>query len=309
MTSSKGWDSNRAMVLLKSNDLVTWTSSIINIQKKYQGQENLKRVWAPQTIYDPQAGKYLVYWSMQHGSGRDIIYYAYANNDFNDLEGEPKPLFLPRNGKSCIDGDIINKNGIYHLFYKTEGDGNGIKLAMTDSLTSGKWIEQAGYKQQTRDAVEGSSIFKIINNDTYILMYDVYAKGKYQFCESKDLDVFKSIDKHITMNFHPRHGSIIPITQHELKTLTNAWAIPQGFEMPAHNNPVLEGYHADPEIMYSNKTKNTICTLLATDSTDGVDIISKLFRPTILKIGKKKALFSTSKKMYPGPMAMPGHPA
>ena len=166
MTSHKGWDSNRALILLKSNDLVDWTSTIINIQERYSGHEDLKRVWAPQTVYDDLAGKYMVYWSMQHGNGPDIIYYAYANEDFTDFEDEPKPLFIPENQKSCIDGDIINKNGIYHLFYKTEGHGNGIKHAMTDNLTSGKWIEQPGYKQQTTDAVEGSSIFKLINSDT-----------------------------------------------------------------------------------------------------------------------------------------------
>ena len=256
MTSSKGWDSNRAMILLKSTDLVNWTSSIINIQQKYTGQEGLKRVWAPQTIYDPAVNKYMVYWSMKHDDGVDIIYYAYANKDFTDLEGEPRILFSPQNQKSCIDGDIINKNGIFHLFYKTEGHGNGIRLAMTDSLASNKWIEQPGYKQQTSDAVEGSSVFKRINSDTYILMYDVYMKGKYQFCESKDLDVFKEIDHDISMNFHPRHGSIIPITRRELKALTDKWGIPEGFEMPSTaNNPVLEGYYADPDILYSEKTK------------------------------------------------------
>lgn len=254
MTSSKGWDSNRAMVLLKSNDLINWTSTVINIQQKYPNQENLKRVWAPQTIYDPSAGKYMVYWSMQHGSGPDIIYYAYVNPDFTDFEGEPQVLFTPESGKSRIDGDIINKNGLYYMFYKTEGHGNGIKLAITDNLSSGKWIEQPGYKQQTSEAVEGSSIFRLINSDTYILMYDVYMKGNYQFCESKDLDVFKVVDKEISMDFHPRHGSIIPITAKELKRITDKWGVPNGFEMPIANNPVLEGYYADPEIIYSHKT-------------------------------------------------------
>lgn len=254
MTSSKGWDSNRALVLLKSNDLVNWTSSIINIQQKYKNQETLKRVWAPQTIYDPSVRKYMVYWSMKHADGPDIIYYAYANNDFTDIEGEPRILFTPKNNKSCIDGDIINKNGLYYMFYKTEGHGNGIKLAITDSLASNKWIEQPGYKQQTQDAVEGSSVFQLINSDTYILMYDVYMKGTYQFCESKDLDVFSIVDNEVTMNFHPRHGSVIPVTRRELKTLTNKWGIPEGFEMPTDRNPVLEGYYADPEILYSNKT-------------------------------------------------------
>lgn len=255
MTSSKGWDSNRAMILLKSNDLVNWTSSVINIQQKYKGQENLKRVWAPQTIYDPEAEKYLIYWSMKHDDGPDIIYYAYANKEFTDLEGEPKVFFTPKNKKSCIDGDVVSKNGLYYLFYKTEGHGNGIKLAITDSLASGRWIEQPGYKQQTNEAVEGSSIFKLIGSDKYILMYDVYMKGKYQFCESLDLDVFNVIDKDISMDFHPRHGSIIPITNSELKILTDRWGTPKDFEMPRTNNPVLEGYYADPDIHYSNKTK------------------------------------------------------
>lgn len=297
MTSSKGWDSNRAMILLKSTDLVNWTSSIINIQQKYTGQEGLKRVWAPQTIYDPAVRKYMVYWSMKHDDGVDIIYYAYANKDFTDLEGEPRILFSPQNKKSCIDGDIINKNGIFHLFYKTEGHGNGIRLAMTDSLASNKWIEQPGYKQQTSDAVEGSSVFKRINSDTYILMYDVYMKGKYQFCESKDLDVFKVIDHDISMNFHPRHGSIIPITRRELKVLTDKWGIPEGFEMPSTaNNPVLEGYYADPDILYSEKTKRYYIYPTSDGFTGWSGYYFKTFSSDNLKDWKDEAVILDLKK-------------
>lgn len=255
MTSSKGWDSNRAMILLKSKDLVNWTSNVINIQQKYPNQEKLKRVWAPQTIFDPHANKYMIYWSMLHEGGTDIIYYAYANEDFTDLQGEPKQLFFPKNGKSCIDADIIYKNGIFHMFYKTEGHGNGIKKAITDNLTSGCWLEQSDYKQQTREAVEGSSVFKLINENKYILIYDVYIKGAYQFCESYDLDNFKVIDQEVTMNFHPRHGSVIPLSYDELKNITDKWGVPEGFEMPKKsNNPVLSGYYADPEVLYSEKT-------------------------------------------------------
>ena len=171
MVSANGWSSNRAMVLLKSTDLVNWSHSVINIQKRYSGQEDLKRVWAPQTIYDPEAGKYMVYWSMLHGDGADVIYYAYANAEFTDLEGEPKPLFLPENGKSCIDGDIVYKDGVFHLFYKTEGHGNGIKVATTRSLTSGAWTEEPDYKQQTKEAVEGAGIFKLIGQDKLSLIH------------------------------------------------------------------------------------------------------------------------------------------
>lgn len=254
MVSANGWDSNRAMVMLKSTDLVNWTHSVINMQERYEKQENLKRVWAPQTIYDPEAGKYMVYWSMKYGDGPDVIYYAYANKDFTDLESEPKPLFVPENKKSCIDGDIVYKDGVYHLFYKTEGSGNGIKAATTRSLTSGQWTEEPDYKQQTRDAVEGAGTFKLIGQDKYILMYDVYMKGKYQFTETTDLKNFKVIDSEVKMNFHPRHGTIIPITRDELLRITDKWGKPAELgELPA--NPVLPGFHADPEILYSEQTK------------------------------------------------------
>lgn len=253
MVSGNGWDSNRAMVLLKSTDLVNWSHSIINMQKRYEGQEKLKRVWAPQTIFDPEAKKYMVYWSMKYGDGPDVIYYAYANKDFTDLEGEPKPLFVPADKKSCIDGDIVYKDGIYHLFYKTEGNGNGIRVATSSSLTSGQWKENMEYKQQTKEAVEGAGTFKLIGEDKYILMYDVYMKGAYQFTETTDLEHFKVIDHEVKMNFHPRHGTIIPITRSELKRITDKWGKPAELgELP--NNPVLPGFHADPEIVYSNLT-------------------------------------------------------
>ncbi len=223
MVSGNGWDSNRALVLMKSPNLTDWTSSVVNIQKRYPNQANLKRVWAPQTIYDPEAGKYMVYFSMQHGDGPDIIYYAYANKDFTDLEGDYKPLFIPKDGKSCIDGDIVYKDGTYYLFYKTEGHGNGIKVATTKSLTSGKWDESPEYKQCTDKAVEGAGTFKLNNSDKYILMYDVYMDGKYQFTETTDLRNFKVIDSEVTMDFHPRHGTVLPITDKEKRALLKKW--------------------------------------------------------------------------------------
>ncbi len=296
MTSSKGWDSNRGMILLKSNNLVDWTHSKIHIPTRFAGHEDLKRVWAPQTIFDPSVNKYMVYWSMQHGDGPDIIYYAYANTDFTDLEAEPKELFIPKNQKSCIDGDIILKNGLYYLFYKTEGHGNGIRLAITDSLTSGKWIEQPGYKQQTRDAVEGSSVFKLNQSDKYILMYDVYGKGKYQFCESVDLDRFKVIDEDISMDFHPRHGSIIPLSRAELKALTDRWGTPAGIEVPTAKNPVLDGYYADPDIIYSHKDKKYYLY----PTSDGFDgwggYYFKTFSSTDLKNWKDEGVILDLKK-------------
>ncbi|MNX03866.1 Arabinoxylan arabinofuranohydrolase precursor [compost metagenome] len=331
MVSAKGWNSNRAMVLLKSTDLIHWTSSIVNIQQRFPNNENLLRVWAPQTIYDTKAKKYMVYWSMKHGNDPDKIYYAYANAAFTDLETEPKQLFFSPTNGSCIDGDIIYDKGKYNLFFKTEGNGNGIKKAVSDQLTEGYKL-QDNYLQQTTDAVEGAGVFKLNQGDAYILMYDVYMKGRYQFTKSTDLEHFKVVDQDISMDFHPRHGTVLPITQSEANRLLTQWynasavlqhagnkAVKQnnivvdsvaktvylpvqpGTDLKAFNpqfsnafgvtispagsadfskgavkytlkvgnkapetysvsvsadhNPVLNGYYADPEIIYSNKNK------------------------------------------------------
>ncbi len=257
MVSDLGWDSNRAMVLMKSRDLLNWSHNVVNLEAWRPG---LKRVWAPQTIFDPEAGKYMIYWSMKHDDGPDIIYYAYANDDFTGLATEPAPLFMPENGKSCIDGDIVYHDGLWHLFYKTEGHGNGIRVATTPSLTSGDWKEYSDYKQLTDKAVEGSSIFKVNGEDRYVLMYDVYMNGAYEFAETPDLQNFKLTE--VSLDFHPRHGTVLPLTGSEMRRLENAF----GIDSIQAYNPILPDWHADPEILFDPDTQRYYIY----STTDGV---------------------------------------
>lgn len=222
MTAALGWDSNRGMVLLKSSNLVDWTSTAIHIPTVFPEFKTVNRVWAPQTIYDPVVKKYMVYWSMRSGNEPDKIYYSYANKDFTALETLPKQLFFSPDNKACIDGDIIYNAGKYNLFFKTEGNGDGIKKAVSIKLTEG-YVLLDKYLQQTTDAVEGAGVFKLNNSNSWILMYDVYKKGRYQFTKSDDLEHFKVIDQDVSMDFHPRHGTVLPITAKEAARLTNKW--------------------------------------------------------------------------------------
>ena len=116
--NKNGWGSNPGIVMLQSNDLIHWTHSIIDLAKAYPKKfGNVKWVWAPQTIYDPKAKKYLVYFTIRYeGDNKLDFYAAYANKDFSGFENEPRLLFSPKYG--AIDGDIIYKNGVYHFFFK-----------------------------------------------------------------------------------------------------------------------------------------------------------------------------------------------
>ena len=326
-----GWN-NVAMTLLKSTDLINWSSSVLTIPELYPEQfGQVNRVWAPQTIYDKEADKYMVYFSMKSNGDPDIIYYAYANKDFTGFEEAPKQLYFSPTNNSCIDGDIVEKDGKYHFFFKSEDGKPGIKLAISDKLTEG-YVQQGSQRvdKETHN-VEGSCVFKLNNKEEWILMYDVYMKGTYQFAKTSDLINFEVIDHEISMNFHPRHGTVVPITKSEMERLISKWgsssdpiieatssqlklnnvniqgdkktihlpvkngtdlsafdpqfsgfpgftltpAGPQDFSKGAvkynltikdqssteytvtaseDHNPVLDGYYADPEILYSEKT-------------------------------------------------------
>ena len=228
MRSSLGWSSNRGMVLMRSRDLIHWQHHTVHFPERFRGTmfEHVTRVWAPQTIFDKEAGKMMVYFSILTDDGScpyDRVYWAYANQDFSDLEGEPKVLFDVKD--AAIDTDIVRDDeGLYHVFFKTEGQRQkGIKQFITTDLhDTSKWQLQPGMCQDTNKAVEGSGVFRLFDG-TWVLMYDCYTSGHYQFCKSTDLRTFKQVqDTQTTGMFTPRHGTVIAITRQELELLT-AW--------------------------------------------------------------------------------------
>nr|WP_321408596.1 family 43 glycosylhydrolase [uncultured Carboxylicivirga sp.] len=237
-----GWN-NKAMILMKSTDLINWESTVLNIPELYPeefGQVN--RVWAPQTIYDKKKGKYMVYFSMKTNGDPDIIYYAYANSDFTGFEAAPKQLFFSPTNNACIDGDIVEKDGKFHFFFKSEDGKPGIKLAISDKLTEG-YVQQGSQRvdKETHN-VEGSCVFKLNNTEEWILMYDVYMRGTYQFAKTSDLINFEIIDHEISMNFHPRHGTVISITKSEMERLISKWG--------SLTDPILEA--TSPQLKLNN---------------------------------------------------------
>ncbi len=228
MKSSLGWSSNRGMVLMRSRDLIKWQHHTIHFPERFKGTmfEHVTRVWAPQTIFDESVGKYMVYFSILTDDGScpyDRVYYAYANSDFSDFEGEPKVLFDVKD--ASIDTDIVrDDDGLYHIFFKTEGQRQkGIKQFITPDLhDNSKWELQPGMCQDTNKAVEGSGVFRLFDG-TWVLMYDCYTSYHYQFCKSTDLRTFKQVqDTKTSGMFTPRHGTVIAITKQEYDLLT-AW--------------------------------------------------------------------------------------
>ena len=270
-TVKDGWGYNPGIVMLKSNDLITWKHKYIDLGKAYPGKfADVQWVWAPQTIYDSAAGKYLVYFTVKLKNDERLDFYsAYATPDFTGFEDEPKLMFRAKDG--AIDGDIIYKDGLYHFFFKgnTKDENgkefeNGIKQAVGKTL-QGPWIEQFTYLDAYWDSptsVEGSSVFKLNGSDTYLLMYDLYSNGRYEFQRSTDLFHFSSKPESFTKDFYPRHGSVISITKEEARRLNAKWGgVPEElladniFTFQSSGNPVItHKFTADPAALVVNDT-------------------------------------------------------
>lgn len=264
-TVKNGWKDNPGIVLMKSKDLVNWTHSKIVLKEDYKKHfSDAYWVWAPQTIYDKKAKKYMIYFTLQRtGDGRKsmITYYAYANKDFTGFDSEPKVLFKAK--YNCLDNDIIERNGVYHMFYKgniknAEGKEiqNGIQQATAKNL-KGPWNEDFKFIDAYADSktgVEGSGVFKLNDKDEYVLMYDLYGSGRYEYQTSKDLNTFSTKPASFRKDFFPRHGTVCSITKDEMERLQQKWGDVLNRSYTGQGNPILPGFHADPEILYSNKT-------------------------------------------------------
>jgi beta-xylosidase len=261
-THKYGWGSNPGIVMLKSDDLIHWTHSKINLAKDFPKKfGDAYWVWAPQTIYDKKAKKYMIYFTLQRNDRKSLItYYAYANKDFTGFESDPKILFSAQFGS--IDSDIIYKDGVYHHFYKGNTKNkngkeikNGIQQATSKSL-KGKWKEDFKYLDAYagKIVVEGSSVFKFNGREEYALMYDMYSSGRYEYQTSTDLYNF-SEPKAFTKNFYPRHGSVISLTKEELQRLQEKWGYVVEYEFESKGNPIIRHqYTADPAVLVKNDT-------------------------------------------------------
>ena len=223
MRSSQGWSSNDGLVLLRSKDLINWSHSAIDFPTTWPerfDRDSLTQVWAPQTIYDPEAGKYMLYYAIGEVGAHYITYCSYANEDFTEIS---MPEVLYDHNANTIDADIVYHDGLYHMFFKTEGQGNGIQKATAKTLR-GEWTPEHKYLQQSKKAVEGSGVFKLIDSDEWILMYDCYMNGHYEYCKSTDLSNFTFVcNSDNTDIFTPRHGTTIAITKSEAERLIKQW--------------------------------------------------------------------------------------
>lgn len=257
-----GWGNNRALVLMKSYDLIHWTRTNIRIDQLSPELGEIGCAWAPETIYDEEKGKMMIYFTMRFRNEEAKMYYVYTNEDFNKIESLPTLLFdHPQKDISAIDGDITKIGNKYHLFYACN---KGIMKAVSDKLTGDYQFDPTFYDSEEKSC-EAPNVWKRIGEDKWVLMYDIFGikPNNFGFRETSDFKHFTDLGRFNegvmkATNFNmPKHGAVIQLTEKEANDLCKYWNCPISFgeTLPAQEYPkvILRGDYADPTILRDGK--------------------------------------------------------
>lgn len=224
MRSEFGWASNHAMCVWHSDDLISWEQYPIIDMNEYLPSS--VRTWAPEVFYNKEKEMYMIYWAnAQHFEDRDewtntVMWYAYTK-DFRSLETKPQILYAPPCGKDAIDGDIIENDGTYYLYYKDENE-KYICYVYSDKL-EGPYKEPDNKNiTDFEDHTEGCCMYP--SGDKWLMIMDSYTKGYYVMQETTDFISFKKVDKEkYSLDFSPRHGSMLTISDEEYDRIVSNW--------------------------------------------------------------------------------------
>lgn len=221
-----------------SNDLIHW-DELANPQfatDKGGGSKTITNMcWAPEAIWDPVAGKYMVYFSSNEADSAanesSKIWYSYTS-DFKNFD-EKQLLFDP--GYGVIDADITPyKNGYVMMYKKEASSGTGakkvwytFKTGKSPSNSDGEYdtANAKVFESATNTVAEGPQVFPISGTSSYGVLVDYFSSGGFGFSYTSDFESYSKIsaDNCSINHLNPSHGCIIPISDMEYYNLSQAF--------------------------------------------------------------------------------------
>jgi hypothetical protein len=220
-----GWGNNRALVLMKSYDLIHWTHTDFRVDKAFPELGDIDCSWAPETIYDAAKGKMMVYFTIRYNNKAANLYWSHTDDAFTRLETKPEKI----PDISGIDGDITRVDDKFQLFYVADAK---IRHAVSDQINQGYRAEPQRIDPNTV-STEAPNLFKRLDTDRYVLMYDVYGArpNNMGFSETTDFVTYTNIGRFNEgvmkgANFNrPKHGAVTHLTLDELKAVAEYWKV------------------------------------------------------------------------------------
>src|SRR5690606_10463208 len=151
-------------------------------------------VWAPETIYDAEKGRMMIYFTMRLGHGKTKLYYSYTDDAFTKLETYPEELFKYPSDNQILDADITQVCDKLHMFYVAQGSGGGIKQAISDRINRGYVFDPTTVDSE-KVGREAPTVWKRNGENKWVLMYDVFGlrPSNMGFSETTDFKTFTKL--------------------------------------------------------------------------------------------------------------------
>ena len=217
-----------------SDDLIHWTEEeMVRI-----GNEDHGCVWAPDVLFDPEQGDYVMHWSSSHRGDdykRMAIWYS-RTRDFVSWT-EPKILYQKEDA-GVIDSAMYEENGKYYLFVKSDHHPARVILLQADHAT-GPFERIPAFDASMADVQEGlyeAPTAVKTGEGKWCLVLDFYGvqgagQGYVPFvADSLESGRFVRSDARFSFPFGFKHGTILAITEKEYERMkAHDWSkVPDG---------------------------------------------------------------------------------
>lgn len=211
-----GRTGSKSLVCWESEDLVEWSAQRL----LPLGGPDFGCLWAPDLLYDPQQGDYLIHWSSTHRDTPYMGIWCCRTKDFETFT-EPVPLYHAPNC-DVIDSAIYEEDGVYHLFLKNGADPEKTVL-LKAHRAQGPYARVAAFDESMAAVeaglYEGPTAARLPDG-RWCLMLDFYgARGSGQgyvpFLGSLSLGRFSRADRDFSFPYGYKHGSILDIGEDE----------------------------------------------------------------------------------------------
>jgi hypothetical protein len=217
-----GWG-DKGIGLAHSRDLLTWSEQeFIPVMAHVSGAMN---AWAPEILYDPAEGHFLIYWSStvtgrfeetmspdgdRFGKTGVPCNHRIYGTTTKDFETFSTAALLCDPGFNCIDATMVQVGSRWLMFLKDETKvpvaKKHIRMAWADRPT-GPW--SAAGPPISPDWVEGPTALRI--GDGWMLYYDAYTRHRFEGLRSMDLATWENIDPPLSFPKGIRHGTALSV--------------------------------------------------------------------------------------------------
>jgi hypothetical protein len=222
-----GWEhaqyqGSHDLILWRSGDLIHWDGPVA----RTVGVEEAGCVWAPEAVFDPSRGEFLVFWaSMTRLNGeprsKQRIYASWTG----DFDRFSRPFVWMERDCDVIDTTVVRSDGWYYRFSKDEVSKR-LMLERGRTLT-GPFQEISSSLLQGLRGVEGPACFRLPDGQ-WCLLVDQYAvgggyrpflirdlaNGNLQALAPEEYDLGERVK---------RHGSVLEVSENTLAAVCERW--------------------------------------------------------------------------------------